>query len=429
LALPRHRSTDSLAAEADPSTLPRIHLRATARSGLAEFRRGWPVVVGANLGIAVGVTAFPGFSLGVFMRGLQAEFGWTRAQISLSETLLILMVGLASPGLGWLADRIRPAWICASGLAVLALGLALLSRLGANVHAFQATYAAIGILACGAGALPFARAVSGSFNEARGLALGLSMVGTGLSAMLVPALLAPYAQLVGWRQGYMTLAVIVALATPIVAILLACAPAGAAPASGTGRADGAAFPASIRSRAFWVLATSFLLIPLALAGLLFHLIAYLRDAGLSPAKAGAIAAIAGAVQIASRVLAGWLVDRMPAQRVAAGMTAASGLCLAALAAMGPHAALLAPIAFGLAMGAEIDLVGYMTARWFGMRSYGRLYGLLYGAAMLGAAISPVVYGKLYDETRSYVGAICLGSIMLLASALLFLLMPRPVAQS
>ena len=386
------------------------------------------MVVGANLGLAVGVTALPGFALGVFIRALQADFGWTRGEISLSETLLISMLGLASPGLGWLADRVRPASLCASGLAVLAIGLALLSRVGGNVHAFQATYASLGLLACGAGALPFARAVSGSFIEARGLALGLSMVGTGLSEILVPALLAPYAQHVGWRQGYLMLALIVALATPIVAILLARAPPGAAPATSSESEDGIRLAEAIRNRAFWALAGSLLLIPLALAGLLFHLFAYLRDAGLTPAKAGALVGSAGAVQIASRVLAGWLVDRLPAQRVAAAMTTASALCLAALAALGPPAALLASFAFGLAMGAEIDLVGYMTARWFGMRSYGRLYGFLYAAALAGAAISPVVYGDVYDATRSYVGAISLASAMLFAGALLFLTMPDPPAR-
>lgn len=389
----------------------------------AEFRRGWPVILGANLGLAIGLTALPGYSVGIFMRALQAEFGWTRGQISLAPTLLITVLALVSPALGWLTDRVRTAWICGPGLLVVAIGLAILSRLGPSLTGFQLSYAALGLLGCGASALPYARAVSGSFLHRRGLALGVAMIGTGLSAMIVPALLAPYAAREGWRAGYLALAVVAAAGSPFVVLLMLRAPKP--PRKGSESTyPGYSFAEALRTRAFWTLAVCFVLIPLGVGGLLLHLMAFLSDAGLPPAQAGAIAGLAGAFQIASRVGVGWIFDRAPPRIVAASVMGVSAACLGALAVGGASVAILAPLAFGLAMGAEIDLVGYMTAHLFGLRAYGRLYGALYGTTMGGTALSPLLYGNLYDATHSYTLAISLAAAMLATSALLLLTLPR-----
>lgn len=58
-----------------------------------EFARGWRVLLGAILGIAIGIAAVPGPAIGIFLRDLQAEFGWSRAEIALGPTLLIMIVG------------------------------------------------------------------------------------------------------------------------------------------------------------------------------------------------------------------------------------------------------------------------------------------------------------------------------------------------
>ena len=390
-----------------------------------EFSSGWAVVLGANLGIAVGVTAIPAAAIAVFMRALQADFGWTRAELSVGPAILMGVVALMSPMVGWVADRVRAAWIAAFGLVALALALVMFSQLGPSLGGYYLLFAATGVMASGAAAVPYARAVSASFVRGRGLALGIAMLGIGISAALLPALLSPYAARVGWRQGYMALAIIVACAIPIVVALMSRQVAIVRATTGTSDGSGESFAAALRDRTFWTLGACFILIPLSVGGMQLHLLSFLGDAGVSAGTAGLIASSAGIVQIFSRLLSGWLVDRFYAPRVAATIMTVAGLCIAGLAILGAPAAPLGPIAFGIAMGAEIDLIGYMTARYFGMRAYGRLYGLLYAATMVGAGLSPIFFGSIYDATRSYTAALYAASGMLLLSAILFVSLRPP----
>ena len=92
--------------------------------------------------------------------------------------------------------------------------------------------------------------------------------------------------------------------------------------------------------------------------------------------------------------------------------------------MGPGAAPLAALAIGLATGAEFDLIGYLTARYFGSRSYGRIYGLFYLVATGAAAFSGAFYGAVEDATGSYVAAMVTSVGLLVVCSVLMLLLPR-----
>src|SRR5580704_9105703 len=106
---------------------------------LRELTSGWPVVLGSLLGIGVGTFGLPAPAIGIFMRDFQAEFGWTRAQISVGPSILIMGLALIVPLLGRLSDRIAVAWICGTGLAALATSFYCFSHLGSDVHVFYAS--------------------------------------------------------------------------------------------------------------------------------------------------------------------------------------------------------------------------------------------------------------------------------------------------
>lgn len=382
----------------------------------------WLVVLGANLGIAIGVAAMPALAISVFMRGLQHDLGWTRAEISLGPTIVIGVLALVSPLVGWLTDRVRSAWVSLVGLIGLAVAFLGFSHLGPDIGTYYLACAAMGLVASGAGTVPYARAVSASFTKGRGLALGVAMVGTGISAALAPVLLSPYAARVGWRVGYQTLALAVAVAAPIVFLLMRGAPLAI---SRTAVAQsGKPLSEALRGRTFWLLAVAFTAIPLAVGGLGLHLLSFLRDAGVDAARAGQVAGLTGLVQIASRLASGTLVDRFFAPRVGAVLMALAGLCLGGLWMLGASAAVLGPVAIGLALGAEIDLVGYMTARYYGLAAYGRIYGVLYALSLAGSSLSLLLYGQVYDATRSYDLAIACGGGLLVLAIGCFLVLPR-----
>ena len=74
--------------------------------------------------------------------------------------------------------------------------------------------------------------------------------------------------------------------------------------------------------------------------------------------------------------------------------------------------------FGFAAGAESDLIAYLAGRYFGMRNYGRIYGMLYMPFGLASAFSPVIYGRIKDQTGSYDLALTLASGLFVVGALL-----------
>lgn len=397
-------------------------------SARAEFAARWPVLAGAILGIGIGIIALPSPAIGVFLRDLQAEFGWSRTEISLGPTILIAGLAIASPLLGWAADRVSAAWITGVSLAALAGWLFLFSRLGPNLNLYYLSFAAMAVTACGAATLVYARAISANFIRGRGLALGVAMSGNGLTGIFLPMLLAPYAASAGWRQGFVALAALAALATPVVAGLMSRSRSRAAIPAADAEAPGVPLRDALRDPVFRTMAVTFALIPLGASGMHLHLLAFLADEGVPPAKAGAIAGLGGVALIAGRVLTGWLIDRAFAPRIAAAMMAISAACMAAMGLFGASAGWLGAVAVGLSIGAELDLIGYLVARYFGLRAYGRIYGLLYAAVLVGSALSPVAYGAVVDLTGAYVVAMLGGAALLATAAILFLTLRRfPVA--
>lgn len=400
-------------------------------TGLQEFRRHWALLLAAVLGITVGIAAVPGQGISIFLRAMQQDLGWSRAEISLGPTILLLVLAAVSPLLGWVADRVRPVWICVVGMAGLSVSLFLLSRLGSNVGLYYAGCVLMGVIGAGSATVPYARAISTAFVRARGLALAVATIGTGLAGFVLPVALAPYAARAGWRLGFVALSVAVAAVTVIVALLMVASPAAMrqpraerARERVAGSAAGVSLGTAVRGRTFWTLAVCFTLTNLGMGGLQLHLLPFLEDSGLGVPSAARIVSLAGIGLIICRTLIGGVFDRAFAPYVAAVVMAIAALCAISLAMFGAAAAPFGALTIGLATGSEIDLIGYLTARYFGAQSYGRIYGVFYLLSLAAAAVSVVFYGAVVDATKSYLPAIYTTGIMLGVCALLYVTLRR-----
>lgn len=386
-----------------------------------EFRSGWPTILASAAGACAGLTGLAFYTFGLFVKPLSEAFGWSRGQITLGMSFITLGTVLTAPIVGWLIDRYGVRKVAAPSLLGIAAAFVLMSRTGQEIAAFYAACFTIALLGCATSPVSWTRAVSERFVRARGLALGLTLLGSA-SAGLVGV---PVVQWLivnhGWRSGYLGVAAFSALAVfPLVTLLLR-PPLAAQAGSRAAATSGATLPEALRTGAFWTIAIAILVLITAQSGTIIHLVPLLTDRGLAPVEAAGLAGVMGISIFVSRVVIGGLLDRF-SPPIVAGLTLlapVASMAILALCGDSRPAILASVLLLGLAAGAEIDFLSFFAARHFGMKSYGRIYGWLFAMFSLGNGIGAPLIGAIFDSTGGYDIAIWGAAVLFALGAALF----------
>ena len=389
-----------------------------------ELRAKWRILAGTTVAMFSGATTLPFATAGMFLPSLQAEFGWHRAAISLGPALYMSGVALTTPIVGYIIDRFDARKLIAFGMLTLVLGFVVLSQLHGRIWIYYAAYATMAFVGNLSGAAALTAVVTRTFRIARGRALGLSMAGAGLSTSVGAPLTFLLVRWLGWRIGFLIIGAFILAMTPIVWSLLHPAGEGAK-SSRAGVVDGTPFREALMQPLYWAMMVAFFFISLGTTGLLVHFVPLLVDKGMAPGTAAAVASGIGISTIGARLTSGYLVDRWDARWVSAiaMLLAASGFVV--FLYDGTRFAILGALAVGVSFGSETDLVGFMVARYFGMRSYGRLFGIIYGVVLSGAVFSPILYGAAKDAYGSYDPMLGVAFGLLVASAIILGMLPAP----
>ena len=138
------------------------------------------------LGVAFGASPLPFNTIGFFIDPLQKEFGWTRTEISFGITIYGILGALLAPFFGWAADRYGVRRVALGSLTLFGLVFASFSLIPGELWAFYALWTLVGLVGIGSTPVTFSRAINLWFFRKRGLALGLTLVGTSISAMFLP---------------------------------------------------------------------------------------------------------------------------------------------------------------------------------------------------------------------------------------------------
>jgi MFS family permease len=400
--------------------------------------RGWLMVGASAAGLSTNPGQFAFGAMGVFMLPLIAEFGWTRTQVSAALTIFTVALACSLPLIGILVDRLGARRILVPSTLIFGtLLLAIPAFVSAPWHLWL-LFGLMGSLAAGANALPYMRILGNWFDRRRGLAYGLAMAGGGFGYAYVPPMLQWLIDSWDWRAGYLALGgLVLVIAVPIAAFVLRESPAAAGVAAGDARPPvanrtatnpaGQVEPvADAGVRLLALLFGIFVVLSLCLYGLLSHLVPMLVDRGVAAAHAARMAALLGVAILVSRAAVGLLIDRWFAPRVGAVCTvlSAAGIALFAAGVSTGPIGWVATSLVGLSMGAEIDLLAFLTSRYFGLRRFGRIYGLLFSGFLLGASTGPLAYGALFDEAGHYDVALQGATALLLLCAVAMLMLPH-----
>lgn len=395
---------------------------------MKAFRSPWWIVFGSVLGLIVGNVTILQFSTSVLMKPIMEEFGWARTVPSAAVGLGSLFAAVATPFVGRFIDRhgIKPVTLAA--ITLFALATAAMAFAPAAAFVFCAMFSLVGLFSGGQAPLPYAKSIAAAFDARRGLALGIAMTGVGLGAAIIPKLSQIYLAHFGWRGAFLALgATVFLVAFPAVALFLRepTGRAGAAAGASAVALPGIDARDVVRSRNFWIMALVFTCIPVVANGIIFHLVALLTDRGVSPERAVAVFAAIGPSLIVGRLLCGWLLDRFHGPYVAVAFIALPALgVLVLLSGTDPKVTAAGAVLVGLGLGAEVDLIGYLQSRYFGLKAFGQVYGYLFAIFTVGTGIGPFVMGASFDASGSY-RPVLMGFLgVLVAAGVAMLRLPR-----
>ncbi len=395
---------------------------------LREWKGGWPLVLTAVFGTtAVGAHVY---SLGVMMKPLSEAFGWSRAGISAATMITSLATIALIPAIGLLVDKFGPRRVALIGVPLSALAMGLVAFSMPSMPLWMGAWALYATFAVTLNPVVWVTGVAPAFKASRGLAFGIAVSGSGVSAAIYPILALWLFSHFGLRGVYPGLGLATLLVLFPMVVFLFKPPridktAPEQPAAPAG-AWGWTAARAVRTFSFWRIAILMAVAAMVTSGVITHLPPLLTDGGLTPGQAVGVAAIMGPSVLAGRWLGGWLLDRVHGRWVAfASLLAPAVGCVMLLNYDGDYSrAVIATLLVGLASGVEGDLLPFLLSRYFGPRHFGAIYGM--GMAMFagGYALAPMAAGALFDATGSYDLTLSMLAILLTGAALLAISLGR-----
>ena len=372
----------------------------------------WNVIIGGVLmNLALGVI----YAWSVFVAPFEADFGWTRTEVSVVFTIAILSVGSWFVVAGFLQDRFGPRRVAAAGGILYALGFFLASQTDSLLWLYI-TFGALAGAGNGFGyAIPIP-VVSKWFPDRRGLAVGLVVggygAGSGIYGPLAREVLIPA---YGWQGTMQISGAIFLVMTLVAAWLLRNPPEGykpptAAPAPAAGSAPPPAAPAGrdyatgemVRTPTFYLLWIAYCLGSAAGLMVISQLVPVGTAAGLG-AAAGLGLTIGAIGNTGGRVLSGWMSDTFGRLNTLRLMVLLSAVALPVFYIFAGQVVLfyLLLVVIYYCYGTLLSVFASTCADFYGTRNMGVNYGLLFSAWGVAGIVGPVIAGRVYDATGEY----------------------------
>ncbi|HWP57743.1 MAG TPA: MFS transporter [Candidatus Acidoferrales bacterium] len=418
----------------------------TAPPAPLPFHYGWVIVATSFLTtlIAAGVRSSPS----VLIHPLETEFGWNRAAIASAISVNLFLYGAAAPLSGWLLDRYGPRQVMLGSLALIGIGVSGTIFMTELWQLIVLWGVVVGLGAGGGSSVLSATVAQRWFVARRGLVLGILNSASSTGQLIFFPLLMAIIVHSGWRGSSVflvgiCLAMLLAVSkwmkndpanvgllpygaqepAPEQALRLRAGAAGARPQSEI------SFPDVLRTPTFWLLCASFFVCGGTANGLVgTHLIPHSIDHGIPEITAAATIGVMGGMNFVGTLISGWLTDRVNPRKLLALVYALRGSSLFILPFVTDFSHLFVfAVVYGLDWFATVPPTIALAADAFGKRAIGRVYGWIFLAHQIGAALSAIGGGLIRVWLGDYHLAFIIGGFMGIIAAAIALSIPRPRA--
>jgi len=376
-------------------------------------------------------------SFGVFVDPLLEEFGWTRAVISGSFTINMLVMGLLALVAGRLTYSLGPRIVVAGCGVFLGLAYILTSQVQA-IWQFYIFYGILGGIGMSGLLTPLMSVVVRWFLKRKSLMSGILVAGPGLGNMIMPLACSFFISSLGWRFSYFILGIVVLVVIVLSALFIRREPAdmgllayGAQEGVTQGfepQGKGFSLQEALRTKQFWLINVLSFCDLFLINVLVVHIVIHAIDMQVSPTRAAGVLSLAAGVSIPGRIIMGGIADRIgnrPALMICLALSVSAFLLL--LFARDIGTLYLFAALYGISLWSTGALVSPLIADLFGLKSHATLYSFAVFTSAIGSAAGPVIAGILFDLTGKYSMAfiLCLIVSLIAFSAVWFL---RPIRQ-
>lgn len=405
-----------------------------------HFYYGWYIVGVAFVSsmMSSGITAY---SMGVFLKPMTEELGWSRTDISLGQTLTTFVTGLLGVAIGRRMDARGGRALMVGGALVGGAGFMALGHVHELWQYYLVRSGLVAIGSIGMGNLVVNVALSNWFVRRRGRAIAFGVMGISVAALILPTMADRMIDAWGWRSAWTAIGIAVWVTViPVSLIAMRRRPEdfGLRPDGDGAPVEGGLISAraasdvhwtrraAARTPALWMLIATFGLAGTGLGALLLHLIPYMTDAGFTRGQAAGAFGMIGVAGLISKPLWGLALDRFPIRRCAAAEFGLMALGLTLVLSAHTLAPLYGSIfTLGLGIGGVVTVQEVVWADFFGRLSLGTVRSLAQPFTIVSSAGGPVFAGFAYDHFGSYTSAFHIFIATYVLAAIMILLTPEP----
>ncbi|MDY7018538.1 MAG: MFS transporter [Chloroflexota bacterium] len=401
---------------------------------------GWWVVAAAAM-VAFASCGIGYYSFAIFLKPIEAEFGWSRTALSGAMSLLLLVSGLLSPLVGRWCDTYGSKKIIM--LCSIPLGVCfVLFNFVQSLWHFYAIYALLALPFAGTFIVPATTLVTKWFDKKRGIAIALVLCGSSLGGLVLPPALSYLIATIGWRMAYVCSGILTWLIIlPLAIFVIKSNPQemGLSPdgekrptdeqynmANSSEAPQRWTLAMALRTSLFWFVALGFAFVVLGRVGVMTHQVAYLTDIGIDTMAAATALGVTSGIAIIGRLAVGYLADRTPKRFLAVTSFALEAVGVFILMRVrNMKMVWLYVIVFGIGFGGEPAIRPLLIGELFGTTSFGAVFGAMQAIIQLGTALGPLLAGYIFDTTASYHLAFIIFLITYILAIISILFAKRP----
>ncbi|OFY68111.1 MAG: MFS transporter [Bacteroidetes bacterium RBG_13_43_22] len=369
------------------------------------------------------IVGFALYGLPFFYDFYMKEFGWSRTVVTSGNALGKLLVApLFGFFAGWIIDRYGPRRMMMAGALMTGAALIGLSSMK-SLDIFYVSYIFVALGYVFGGPLPCQVLISRSFTKNRGKAMGIAYLGIGSGFALVPLIAAGLEKHFGWHFSLASLGIIIIIiALPLVFFLKDTKPE---PVAATGSGETAPVRNILKSPWFYLLAFGSMCSIAAVGGVNQHFKLYLRELDFTQTQAARMISLVAIMSLAGRVLMGWLADIFQRKYVMILIYLLVGLSIPLLLLPEfPGRLYIFAVIFGIGLGGDYMIIPLMAGDLFGVKTLGRVMGIILVADGIAEASMPMAVGAMRDAAPDYATGFVVLICIAFTGALIISFLPK-----